>query len=101
MVVYPRQVLGVPPGLIFFSGIGLILGAFVIGIFTGDLVQTEVFFVYPAVHLYLRRAYRDDPFIQSVWFARIWERQPWGPPFAIVRRSVSRMRLPDGVNRFS
>lgn len=101
MVVYPRQLLGVPPGLMTWAVVGLTILAVLIGFMTGDVIQVEAYALYLPVHWFLRRAYRADPFVASVWYARLWNRQPWGAPFAIFKRTQNRMQRPLGVNRFS
>lgn len=100
MIVYPRQVLGVPPGLMFGAMIVLSVLALVVGLITGDVLQVEVYLLYLPVHIALRRAYRQDPFIETVWRARLWDRQPWGAPAACLRRTRNRTARA-GVNRFS
>lgn len=101
MIVYPRQVLGVPPSLMMATAVALtILGA-LCGLFTGDMLQVEMYALYIPAHMWLQRAYRDDPFLETVWRARLWDRQPWGPPVAMWRRTRNRLAVPSGVSRFS
>ncbi|MBB3268395.1 hypothetical protein FHW79_006070 [Azospirillum sp. OGB3] len=100
LIAYPRQVLGVPPNLAFWAVIALTTLAVLVGLWTGDVLQIEVYLLYLPTHFWLRRAYRADPFVASVWRARVWTRHPWGVG-ASLRRTQNRVALSAGVSRFS
>ena len=100
LIAYPRQVLGVPPTLVFWAVTALTVLSVIVGLWTGDVLQVEAYLLYLPVHVWLRRKYREDPFIASVWRARLWTRHPWGVG-AALRRTENRLVRSAGVSRFS
>lgn len=104
IVAYPRQVLGVPPKLISAGALATIGVSVLVGLVTGDVIQTELLPAYLVVHMFLRRLYLADPHVEKVLTRRWWNGYPHGAPMAglaYARGTRNRLHRRRGTARFT